>query len=256
MFIGNFVRAAAAAAGVLLTGWGAGAQDRPAVRNIVLVHGAWADGSGWQDVHRLLRQRGYAVSIVQNPLSSLADDVAATRRVLARQDGPALLVGHSYGGVVISEAGHDDKVAGLVFVAAFMPDAGESLLGMISEGAQPPVQPSSDGYLFFDPAIFPQAFAHDLPPDRAAFLADAQMPAAVAAFSAPVTRPAWRVRPTSYVLATEDRIIPPAAQRQWAARANATVSEVRGSHAVYVSRPDAVADAIHRAAMAIDHAPR
>ncbi|WP_245978610.1 alpha/beta fold hydrolase [Allostella humosa] len=239
----------AAAAALLLAGTDSGeAQERSAVRNVVLVHGAWADGSGWQDVHRLLRARGYAVSIVQNPLSSLADDVAATRRVLARQNGPALLVGHSYGGVVITEAGSDDKVAGLVFVAAFMPDAGDSVLGLIGNGSQPPVQPSSDGNLFFDPAIFPQAFAHDLPAERGAFLADAQVPVAAATFAAPVNHAAWRFRPTAYVVATEDRIIPPAAQRQWAARANATVTEVRGSHAIYMSQPEAVAGAIDRAA--------
>ncbi|MGX9961677.1 alpha/beta fold hydrolase [Roseomonas sp. F4] len=251
MSIGSIIRIATAGVALLLGATHSGtAQERTAVKNIVLVHGAWADGSGWQDVHSALRARGYAVSIVQNPLSSLADDVAATRRVLARQDGPALLVGHSYGGVVITEAGLDEKVAGLVFVAAFMPDAGESVLGMIAGGAPPPLQPSSDGYLFFDPAIFPQAFAHDLPAERGALLADAQAPAAMAAFSAQVTVAAWRSRPTAYVVAREDRIIPPEAQRQWAARGNATVTEVRGSHAVYISQPEAVADAIDRAARA------
>ncbi len=242
------------AATLLFMGASAGeAQQRPVVRNIVLVHGAWADGGGWQDVHRLLRARGYAVSVVQNPLSSLADDVASTRRVLERQDGPVLLVGHSYGGVVITEVGGDDKVAGLVYVAAFMPDAGDSVMAMTSGGSPPPVRPSSDGYLFFDPAIFPQAFAQDLPPERGAFLADSQKPVMGAAFAEAVTRPAWRSRPTAYVVATEDRIIPPAAQRQWAARANATVTEVPGSHAIYISQPEAVADAIDRAAHA---APR
>ncbi|MGE0719940.1 MAG: alpha/beta hydrolase [Alphaproteobacteria bacterium] len=252
MSMGKLVRIAAAAAAVLLAGACAGgAQERPAVRNIVLVHGAWADGSGWQDVHRLLRARGYAVSIVQNPLSSLADDVAATARVLARQDGPALLVGHSYGGVVITEAGSNEKVAGLVFVAAFMPDAGDSVTSMIAGGSQPPVRPSSDGYLFFDPAVFPQAFAHDLPAERAAFLAAAQVPVAAVAFGTPVSRAAWRTQPTTYVVASDDRIIPPAAQRQWAARAGAAVTEVRGSHAIYISQPEAVADAIDRAAGAM-----
>jgi pimeloyl-ACP methyl ester carboxylesterase len=249
--IGKFIRAAAAATALLLAGAGAAeAQERPSVKNIVLVHGAWADGSGWQEVHGLLRARGYAVSVVQNPLSSLEDDVASTRRVLQRQDGPVLLVGHSYGGAVITEAGHDEMVAGLVFVAAFMPDAGDSVMTMIGGGAAPPVQPSSDGYLFFDPAVFPQAFAQDLPAERGAFLAVSQRPVMAAAFAAPVTRAAWRSRPTAYVVATDDRIIPPAAQRQWAARANATVTEVRGSHAVYISQPAAVADAIDRAARA------
>ena len=245
----HLIRIAAAAVALLCAGSGAGeAQERPAVRNIVLVHGAWADGGGWQDVYRLLRARGYAVSVAQIPLSSFADDVAATRRVLERQDGPVLLVGHSYGGAVISEAGNDDKVAGLVYVAAFMPDAGDSVMAMTAGGSLSPVQPSDGGYLFFDPAIFPQAFAQDVPLDRGAFLAASQKPVAGAAFAGTVTRPAWRLRPTATVIATEDRIIPPAAQRQWAARAHATVTEIPGSHAIYISQPDAVADAIDRAA--------
>jgi quinol monooxygenase YgiN len=223
------------------------------VKNIVLVHGAWADGSGWEGVHRALTRRGYRVSVVQNPLTSLADDVAAVDRVLARQDGPTLLVGHSYGGIVISEAGDAPNVAGLVYVTAFVPDAGESVSTLLAGGQDPPVAPSADGFLFFDPAIFPQAFAHDLAADRGAFLAASQVPTAAVAFGAPVTKPAWRDKPTSYVVATEDRIIPPAAQRQMAARANATITEVAGSHAVYVSQPDAVADAIDAAARA---APR
>jgi len=251
MPIGKLIHIGVAAAAFLFAHPGIGsAQDRPAVRNIVLVHGAWADGSGWRDVHRILRSRGYAVSIVQNPLSSLADDVAATRRVLARQDGPVLLVGHSYAGVVITEVGGDDKVTGLVYIAAFMPDAGESAMSLSAGSGRPPapVQSSADGFLFYDPALFPQAFAQDIPAEQGAFLADSQVPFAVAAFSAPVSRAAWRSRPSAYVVATEDRIIPPAAQRAWAARANATVTEVSGSHAVFVSQPEAVANVIDRAA--------
>lgn len=220
------------------------------MKNIVLVHGAWADGSGWQSVHDILRSRGYDVSIVQNPVTSLADDVAAVERVLARQDGPALLVGHSYGGVVITEAGAAANVAGLVYVAAFVPDVGESVSSLIEGGAPPPLQPSKDGFLFFDPAIFPQAFAQDLPPAQGAFLAAAQLPPAGAAFAARVSRAAWKSLRSWYVLSTDDRVIPPEAQRRMAARANATITEVRGSHAVYISQAGAVADAIDAAARA------
>lgn len=223
------------------------------VKNVVLVHGAWADGSGWEGVHRVLADRGYHVSIVQNPLTSLSDDVAAVNRVLARQEGAVLLVGHSYGGAVISEAGNADNVKGLVYVAAFVPDAGESVSTLIAGGQEAPLQPSTDGFLFFNPEIFPQAFAQDVSAERAAFLAVAQIPTASVAFAAPVTRPAWRGKPSFYVLSTEDRIIPPAAQRQMAGRAKATVTEVRASHAVYVSQPAAVADAIDRAAQAASH---
>jgi len=218
------------------------------IKNIVLVHGAWADGSGWQAITDILRARGFNVSVVQNPVTSLADDVAAVDRVLARQDGPALLVGHSYGGVVITEAGDAPNVAGLVYVAAFAPDVGESVSSMLEGGAPPPLQPSKDGFLFFDPTIFPLAFAHDLPASQGAFMAAAQLPPAAVAFGAPVTHAAWKTRRTSYVLATDDHVIPPAAQRQMAARAKATVTEVHGSHAVYISQPEAVADAIEAAA--------
>jgi len=220
------------------------------MRNIVLVHGAWADGSGWQGVYDYLSARGYKVSIVQNPLTSLGNDVEAVNRVLARQDGPALLVGHSYGGVVITEAGDAPNVAGLVYVAAFAPDAGESVSTLIGGGEPPPVQPSKDGFLFFDPVIFPQAFAQDLPAAQGAFLAATQVPPAAAAFEKPVSKPAWKTRRSWYVLATEDRVIPPAAQRQMAARAKAAITEIAGSHAVYISQPRAVADAIDAAASA------
>jgi len=226
------------------------AQEKIDMKNIVLVHGAWADGSGWQAVYDILSARGYAVSIVQNPVTSLADDVAAVSRVLSRQDGPTLLVAHSYGGVVITEAGDAANVAGLVYVAAFVPDVGESVSSMIAGGEPPPVQPSADGFLFFDPKVFPQAFAQDVSPKQAAFLATAQVPAAVAAFEAKVSRAAWKTRRSWYVLATDDRIIPPAAQRQMALRADAAISEVAGSHAVYISQPQAVADAIDSAARA------
>jgi pimeloyl-ACP methyl ester carboxylesterase len=218
------------------------------VKNVVLVHGAWADGSGWDGVYRALSERGYRVSIVQNPLTSLADDVAAVDRVLARQEGPTLLVGHSYGGAVITEAGNAKNVAGLVYVAAFAPDVGESVSTLLAGGQEPPLQPSADGFLFFNPEIFPQAFAHDLGPERGALLAAAQTPTAAAAFATPVKQAAWRDKPTTYVLASEDRIIPPAAQKQMAERAKAKVTEVRGSHAIHISQSNAVADAIDQAA--------
>lgn len=220
------------------------------MKNIVLVHGAWADGSGWQHTHDILRARGYSVSVVQNPMTSLADDVAAVDRVLARQDGATLLVGHSYGGVVITEAGDADNVAGLVYVAAFVPDAGESVASLIEGEAPAPLQPSADGFLFFNPSLFPQVFAHDLTAAQGAFLAAAQVPPAGAAFGTPVSQAAWRSRRSWYVLATEDRVIPPRAQRQMATRAGAAITEIRGSHAVYISQPEAVADAIDAAARA------
>lgn len=218
------------------------------MKNIVLVHGAWADGSGWQRIHDILRARGYSVNVVQNPMTSLADDVAAVDRVLARQDGATLLVGHSYGGVVITEAGDAANVAGLVYVAAFVPDAGESVASLIEGETPAPLQPSADGFLFFNPSLFPQVFAHDLTAAQGAFLAAAQVPPAGAAFGTPVSQAAWRSRRSWYVLATEDRVIPPRVQRRMATRASAAITEIRGSHAVYISQPEAVADAIDAAA--------
>lgn len=226
------------------------------MKNIVLVHGAWADGSGWQRTHDILRARGYSVSVVQNPITSLADDVAAVDRVLARQDGATLLVGHSYGGVVITEAGDAANVAGLVYIAAFVPDVGESVESLIEGEASAPLQPSADGFLFFNPSLFPQVFAHDLTAAQGAFLAAAQVPPAGAAFGTPVSQAAWRSRRSWYVLATEDRVIPPRAQRRMATRASAAITEIRGSHAVYISQPEAVADAIGAAARAAEQGSR
>jgi pimeloyl-ACP methyl ester carboxylesterase len=218
--------------------------------NIVLVHGAWSDSSGWRAVHDLLSARGYHVSVVQNPLTSFADDVAAVDRVLARQEGVTLLVGHSYGGAVITQAGNAANVAGLVYVAAFVPDAGESAESLLEDQAPAPLQPSADGFLFFNPTLFPQLFAHDLTTAQGLFLAAAQVPHAAAALRTPVSQAAWRSRRCWYVLATEDRIIPPAAQRQMATRANAAITDVRASHAAYISQPRAVAEAIAAAARA------
>jgi pimeloyl-ACP methyl ester carboxylesterase len=223
-----------------------------AARNVVLVHGGFVDGSGWEAVYGILRRDGFTVSIVQNPTTSLADDVAATRRVLAVQDGPVILVGHSYGGAVITEAGNDPKVAGLVYIAAFAPDRGESVATLIKDpppGAPvPPILPPTDGYLLLDRDKFADSFAADVDPELAAFMADAQVPWGVEALSGTISEPAWRSKPSWYLIATEDRMIPPPAQRAMSSRAGATVAEVAGSHAIYVSQPAAVADLIATAA--------
>jgi pimeloyl-ACP methyl ester carboxylesterase len=227
------------------------------VRNIVLVHGGFVDGSGWAAVYRALREQGFTVSVVQNPTTSLAEDVQATRRVLAAQDGPVILVGHSYGGVVISEAGNDPTVAGLVYIAAFAPDAGESVASLIKDpppGAPvPPILPPQDGYLLLDPARFAASFAADVDAELTAFMADAQVPWGVEALQGAVSRPAWKSKPSWYLVATEDRMIPPPAQRAMSARAGSTIAEVAASHAVYVSQPDAVVRLIVTAAKAVGH---
>lgn len=222
------------------------------ITNVVLVHGGFVDGSGWGEVYRLLRALGFNVSVVQNPTTSLSDDVRATRQVLARQDGQAILVGHSYGGVVVSEAGNDPRVAGLVYIAAFAPDAGESVASLIQDpppGAPvPPILPPEDGFLLLDKAKFSASFAADVAPELAEFMADAQVPWGVEALQGKVGQPAWRSKPSWYLVATDDRMVPPAAQRAMASRAGSTVTEVGASHAVYVSQPRAVADLIQRAA--------
>ena len=226
--------------------------QRPARTRIVLVHGGFVDGSGWQGVYDILRRDGYDVAVVQNPTISLDGDVAATRRILSAQAGPAILVGHSYGGVVITEAGNHPAVAGLVYIAAFAPDRGESVAALIKDpppGAPvPPIVPGEDGYLLLDKSKFAASFAADVAANDAAFMADSQVPWGVAALTGVVTDPAWNRKPSWYLVATDDRMIPPAAQRTMAARAGATVVEVPGSHAVYVSQPQAVADLIAQAA--------
>ena len=222
------------------------------IKNVVLVHGGFVDGSGWQGVYDALKKEGYEVSVVQNPTTSLADDVAVTRRTLAAQEGPAVLVGHSYGGVVITEAGNDPKVAALVYIAAFAPDSGESVSSLIQNpppGAPvPPILPPADGFLFLDRAKFQASFAADVSADAAAFMADSQVPWGVAALQGAVSTPAWRTKPSWYLVSTEDRMIPPDAQRAMSKRAGSTVVEVKGSHAVYVSQPQAVASLIEKAA--------
>jgi pimeloyl-ACP methyl ester carboxylesterase len=222
------------------------------IRNVVLVHGGFVDGSGWQGVYDLLKKDGYNVAIVQNPTTSLADDVAVTKRTLAAQNGPAILVGHSYGGVVITEAGTDPKVAGLVYIAAFAPDKGESVSGLIKNptpGAPvPPILPPQDGYLFLDRTKFRASFAADVSADTAAFMADSQVPWGLEALNGAISEPAWKTKPSWYLVSTEDRMIPPDAQRAMSKRAGSTVDEVKGSHAVYVSQPKAVAAIIAKAA--------
>ena len=221
-------------------------------KNVVLVHGGFVDGSGWQGVYRALTKNGYSVTIVQNPTLSLADDVAVTKRTLAAQNGPAILVGHSYGGVVVTEAGNDPKVVGLAYVAAFAPDKGESVSSLIKDpppGAPvPPILPPQDGYLFLDRARFHASFAADLSADAAAFMADSQVPWGVEALSGAISEPAWRTKPSWYLVATDDKMIPPDAQRAMSKRAGSTVVEVKGSHSVYVSQPEAVASLIDKAA--------
>ncbi|HXJ58529.1 MAG TPA: alpha/beta hydrolase [Verrucomicrobiae bacterium] len=224
------------------------------VNTIVLVHGGFVDGSGWEEVYKLLKQDGFTVSIVQNPTISLADDVAVTKRVLAKQDGPVILVGHSYGGAVITEAGNDPKVAGLVYIAAFALDNDESVSSLLKAsppGAPvPPILPPQDGYLFLDQAKFPASFAADVDAEKAAFMADSQVPWGLEALNGTIGEAAWRTKPSWYLIATEDKMIPPQAQRSMAKRAGSTVVEARGSHAIYMSQPDAVATVIKNASQA------
>jgi len=218
---------------------------------VVLVHGGFVDGSGWQAVYRLLRNDGYAVCVVQNPTLSLDGDVAAARFIIDQHDGPVVLVGHSYGGAVITEAGNESNVAALVYVSAFAPDAGESVNSLIAnpppDAPVPPILPPRDGFLFLDRDKFPASFAGDLPADVAEFMADSQVPWGVAALSTTISDPAWRTKPSYYLLTTEDRMIPPPAQRTMAERAGATVVEVAGSHASFISHPEAVAGLIRTA---------
>jgi pimeloyl-ACP methyl ester carboxylesterase len=224
------------------------ASARPTV---VLVHGGFVDGSGWRGVYDRLKADGHRVLVVQNPTLSLEGDVAATKLILDDIDGPVVLVGHSYGGVVITEAGTDPRVAGLVYIAAFAPDRGESVNTLIADppsGAPvPPILPPRDGFLFLDRARFHDSFAGDLSHEDAAFMADSQVPWGVDALGGAVSDPGWRSKPSWYLVSTDDRMIPPPAQRAMAERAGASVTEVSGSHAVYVSEPRAVADLINAA---------
>jgi pimeloyl-ACP methyl ester carboxylesterase len=222
------------------------------VRNVVLVHGGFVDGSGWKGVYELLTADGFNVSVVQNQTLSLESDVETTHNVLDGQDGPTVLVGHSYGGAVITEAGRHERVAALVYITAFAPDAGESVSTLIANpppGAPvPPILPPQDGFLFLDREKFAASFAADVPARDAAFMADSQVPWGVEALNGKVSEPAWASRPSWYLVATDDRMIPPPAQRTMAERAGATVAEQAGSHSIYISEPRTVAALISRAA--------
>ena len=224
-------------------------------KNIVLVHGGFVDGSGWESVYSLLKKDAFNVAIVQNPTISLAGDVAATKLVIHEQDGPVILVGHSYGGAVITEAGTDRQVVGLVYIAAFAPDEGESVNSLIKDpppdAPVPPILPPTDGYLFLDKTKFAASFAGDVDAEKAAFMADSQVPWGVQALAGEISEPAWKSKPSWYLLATDDRMIPPPAQRFMSARAGSTVVEVAGSHAIYVSQPNAVAALIKQAAQGV-----
>ena len=229
------------------------AAESPAeIKSVVLVHGGFVDGSGWEGVYAILTKQGYDVAIVQNPTASLADDVALTKRVIGEQKGPVILVGHSYGGVVITEAGNDPKVAGLVYIAAFAPDKGESVASLLANPAPgapvPPILPPQDGFLMLDKAKFAESFAADVSTEKAEFMANSQVPWGLPALNGAVTTAAWASKPSWYLVATDDHMIPPAAQRFMAERAGSEVVEVKGSHAVYVAKPKAIAALIADAA--------
>jgi pimeloyl-ACP methyl ester carboxylesterase len=230
-------------------------NSNSALGSIVLVHGGFVDGSGWEEVYRILKKDGYGASIVQNPTHSLAEDVAVTRRVIAGQKGPVILVGHSYGGVVITEAGNDPSVAGLVYIAAFAPDRGESVASLIQNpppGAPvPPILPPQEGFLMLDKAQFAASFAADVAPEKADFMANSQVPWGLEALNGAVSEPAWQSKPSWYLVSTDDRMIPPPAQRSMSKRAGSSTVDVKGSHAVYVSQPQAVADLIEKAARSL-----
>jgi len=225
------------------------------MNNIVLIHGGFVDGSGWESVYSILKKDGYNVSVVQNPTISLEGDVTATKRILAAQDGPAILVGHSYGGAVITEAGNDPKVVGLVYITAFAPDKGESVASLIKDpppGAPvPPILPPQDGYLLLDRAKFAASFAGDVEAEKAAFMADSQVPWGLEALGGEISQPAWKAKASWYLIATDDKMIPPDAQRAMSKRAGSTVVEVKGSHAIYVSQPEAVAALVEQAARSV-----
>jgi pimeloyl-ACP methyl ester carboxylesterase len=245
-----------AAAAALLIASGAAAQagsaSSAAVKNIVLVHGALVDGSGWRGVYDILTKDGYRVSIVQEPLTGLEEDVAATKRILDQQDGPVILVGHSYGGSVITVAGADPKVKALVYVAALQPDAGETTGKLVASMPAPSndLKTTKDGFVLLAATKFAADFAADLPKAQAQFMAVSQMPVSGAAFGAPVTVAAWRSKPSYGIVATQDRALSPDLERWMYNRSGAKVTEIKASHAVYISKPRAVADVIEAAARA------
>ncbi|XHR95592.1 alpha/beta hydrolase [Mucilaginibacter sp. UC70_90] len=228
------------------------AQTAPAVKNIVIVHGAFADASGWEGVYRILKKDGYNVTLVQNPLTSLNDDVAATNRALEKQDGPAVLVGHSWGGSVITEAGVSPKVASLVYVAAFAPEVGQSTLDVYQSGpalAKNGILPADrNGLVYFDKALFQECFAADLNEAKADFMFDSQQPIVGSSFVAPLTQAAWKIKPAYGIVATMDKAINPELERAMYKRAGAVVTEVKGSHVIFISQAAAVARVIETAA--------
>ncbi len=228
------------------------ATNAPTIKNVVLVHGGFVDGSGWEGVYSILTKNGYHVTVVQNPTITLADDVAVTRRAIDAQEGPVILVGHSYGGVVISSAGDDPKVVGLVYICAFAADTGDSVLSLIktapADAPAPPILPPQDGFLFLDRQKFAASFAGDVKPEVANFMANSQVPWGLEAASAGATAAAWKMKPSWYLLTTEDHMIAPELQRFMSKRAGSKVTEIKGSHAIYVSHPEAVASIIEQAA--------
>ncbi|WP_114936669.1 alpha/beta hydrolase [Mucilaginibacter endophyticus] len=251
----NFAKLTLAAAAALLFAFSPKnsiAQTTASVKNIVIVHGAFADASGWEGVYKILKKDGYNVTLVQNPLTSLNDDVAATNRALEKQDGPAVLVGHSWGGSVITEAGVSPKVASLVYVAAFAPEVGQSTLDVYQSGPALPkngiLPADKNGYAYFDKALFHECFSADLSEAKAAFMFDSQQPIVGSSFVAPLTQAAWKSKPTYAVVATEDKAINPELERAMYKRAGAVVTEVKGSHVIFMSQPAAVARVIEAAA--------
>jgi len=246
----SLVTCIAAALALSFVALGSQAATPPPVKNVVLVHGYFADGSGWQGVSDILTRDGYKVAVVQEPETSFEDDVKATRRVIDAQNGPSILVGHSYGGAVVTEAGNDPKVAGLVYVAAFQPDAGERLqvLNKKMPSASKAITPTADGYLFLDPAHFHEDFAADLPAAQANFMALSQVMPNAQSFGAPITTAAWKTKPSWGVVATADRAINPDLERFMTKRANTKTIEINASHAVYISHPQEVAKLIEQAA--------
>jgi pimeloyl-ACP methyl ester carboxylesterase len=242
----NPVLMAAAGAAALILGMAPIATAAP-VKNIVLVHGAWADGSGFRGVYDILTKDGYHVSIVANPDTSVPDDVAATQRVLDLQDGPVILVGHSYGGTVITEAGVDPKVVGLVYLAAFGPDAGETTGQYLPKGPLP-ITVSKDGLAFFNHDAFMGGFAPDVAVADREFMYADQVPLAVSVFTLPITNPAWKLKPSWYLVSANDQVIPPDVERMYAKRMKATTEEVAGSHVAFISHPEVAARLIEEAA--------
>ena len=226
-------------------------DDGSSVGTVVLVHGGFVDGSGWQGVYNELKKDGYTVSIVQNPTLSLEGDSDATKQIIDAQGEPVVLVGHSYGGAVITEAGTDPNVKALVYIAGFAPDAGESVQTLIADlppETGPPILPPQDGFLLLDRAKFREAFAADVDAELAEFMADSQVPWGLDAAGGTISEPAWRSKPSWYLVTTDDRMIPPSLQREMSERAGATVVESPGSHSIYVSQPAVVADLIEKAA--------